>query len=185
MMLKNLIRIGSLITLLSIATLCNAETTTVNIPDSYNYQVGWQYSRSASGFSLKIPIANQYFAQPIFAFGMTQNPGLAGGPAGGTAGSNTNGHFAIGLRGMRQLPSRGSFQPYTGIGWGHSENFTGSTLSSATITKGNTGLEAFLGVEYQKYILRPSLEIGLGSYTKADGSYYAGTTFNFALMYTF
>ncbi len=177
--MKHLCRIGFVIALLLSATiLCNADITSINLSDSPHYQVGWQYSRASSGFTLKIPFGNLYFLQPIFAFSMTQNPS----PADTTS---ANGHFALGLRGIRELPPRNDFQPYAGVSWGHSENFAGSTLTSTTVTKGNAGFETFLGVEYQKYIFRPSLEIGLGSYSKADGSYYAGTTFNFAFMYEF
>ncbi len=180
---KRFIQISSVITILtaalfSITVGCAAEpimTTVINPP---RYQAGWQYSRSASGFSVKIPITETISIQPVFSFGMTQNPGSQGT-------TNANGHFALGLRGVHNLPARGNFQPYAGIGWGHSENFSGPTLATAKITKGNTGFETFIGAEYQKYIIQPSLEMGLGSYTKADGSYYAGITFNFALMYTF
>jgi hypothetical protein len=40
-------------------------------------------------------------------------------------------------------------------------------------------------VEYQKYIIRPSMEIGMGSYIKKDGDYYAGLSINEGLAYFF
>lgn len=177
-MLRNSLRLGFMVfMLLGVSTLGNATPVDTAIPQTARYQVGWQFTRSGNGFSIKIPVLDCYYIQPLFAFSMNQQPGTNQGTA--------QGHFALGLRGIRQLPARGSFQPYAGIGWGHSENFSGTNLSSAVVTKGNTGYEAFLGVEYQKYIIRPTLEIGLGSYTRADGSYYAGTTFNLGLMYSF
>jgi hypothetical protein len=179
-MLKNNLRLGFMVfMLLAASTVSNAATVGNTIPQTPHYQVGWQFTKSGNGFSIKIPVLDCYYIQPLFAFTMNQKPNSS------TQSGTAEGHFALGIRGIRQLPGRGYFQPYTGIGWGHSENFTGTNLSSATITKGNTGYEAFLGVEYQKYIIRPTLEIGLGSYNKADGSYYAGTTFNLGLMYSF
>jgi hypothetical protein len=175
-MLKNTLRLSFVVLmLLGVGTLANAATFGTDIPQPARYQVGWQFTKSGNGFSIKIPVLDYYYIQPIFAFGMSDKPDA------GTA----KGHFALGLRGIRQLPARGNFQPYAGIGWGHSEDFSGASLASSVITQGNTGYEAFLGVEYQKYIIRPTLEIGLGSYNRADGSYYAGTTFNFGLMYSF
>ena len=176
-MLKNgLIICFTVILLFMTATLSYADTaTTTDFPNPLHYQVGWQITNSASGFSLKIPVKNQFYIQPIFAFSINENQGTTG----------TNGHFDLGIRGIRRLPERGNFLPYVGVGLGHCENYTGPTLGSATINSGNTGFEAFLGVEYQKYVIRPSLEIGLGSYSNADGSYYAGTTLNLGLMYSF
>lgn len=175
-MLKNSLRLGLAVSmLLGVSVLGNAATFGPNIPQPARYQVGWQFTKAGNGFSIKIPVQDYYYIQPLLAFSMSDEPGA------GTA----EGHFALGLRGIRQLPARGNFQPYAGFGWGHSEVFSGTNLFSAVITKGSTGYEAFLGVEYQKYIIRPTLEIGLGSYNRADGSYYAGTTFNFGLMYSF
>lgn len=161
--------------LLGASSLGNAAILASDIPEPARYQVGWQFTKSGNGFSVKIPVQDYYYIQPLFAFSMNDKPGD------GTA----HGHFVLGLRALRQLPGRGDFQPYAGIGWGHSEDFAGTNLSSAVITNGNTGYEAFMGVEYQKYVIRPTLEIGLGSYNRADGSYYAGTTINLGLMYSF
>ena len=175
-MLKHTLRISfMIIMLLGFSSLGNAAIVTSGIPQPARYQVGWQFTKSGNGFSIKIPVEDFYYIQPLFSFSMSDQPGDGA----------AQGHFALGLRGIRQLPGRGDFQPYVGIGWGHSEDFAGTNLSSAVITKGNTGYEAFLGVEYQKYVIRPTLEIGLGSYTRADGSYYAGTTVNLGLMYAF
>lgn len=177
-MLKNSLRLGFMVfLLLAGSTVGSAATIGSAIPQPAHYQVGWQFTKSGNGFSIKIPVLDYYYIQPFFAFSMNEKPGASQ--------SSAKGHFALGLRGIRQLPARGNFQPYAGIGWGHSEDFSGTNLSSTVITRGNTGYEAFLGVEYQKYIIRPTLEIGLGSYNRADGSYYAGTTFNLGLMYSF
>ena len=151
--------------------------TDATIPKELHYQVGWQISQAASGFSIKIPVINQFYIQPLFVFSMNQKTG--------TTSPNAKGHLAVGLRGSYRLPERGNFQPYVGAGWGHTEDFAGASLTQTAITKGSTGFEVFLGVEYQKYVFRPTLEIGLGTYARADGSSYAGTTFNLGLMYSF
>jgi hypothetical protein len=175
-MRKKILGLGlTVFMVLGVSILGNADTIDSNSPQPARYQVGWQFSKTGNGFSIKIPFQEYYYIQPVFAFKMSDQPGT------GTA----QGHFVVGLRGILQLPARDDFQPYAGISWGHSEDFAGTNVSQAVITKGNTGYEAFLGVEYQKYIIRPTLEIGLGSYNRADGSYYAGTTFNFGLMYSF
>lgn len=177
-MLKKSLILGSIIALvLSVTIISQAETLTNDPAENLHCQVGWQYSQPTTGFSIKIPVLNKYYLQPIFAFQMTQKPG--------TSDANANGHFALGIRGICQLPARSDFQPYTGVSIGHSEDFSGTALSTATITTGETGITAFLGVEYRKYIFRPSVEIGLGSFNKSDGSYDAGTILNFACMYSF
>ena len=177
-MFKNSLMISLTIILLFItAPVSDADDTAMDTdsPKELHYQVGWQITNSASGFSIKIPVNDQYYLQPIFAFSLNENPGT----------TVTNGYFALGIRGIRRLPERGNYLPYIGLSLGHSENYSGPANGSATITSGNTGCEFFLGVEYLKYVIRPSLEIGLGSFTKSDGSYYAGTTLNLGLMYSF
>lgn len=141
------------------------------------FGIGYQFSRPANGFSLKIPVTNTIYLQPIFAFGMTgQNDSTQ---------SSTRGSFAFGIRGTFDLPARGDFQPYTGLAIGHNEEFSGTTPSNTTATKGGTGYEAFMGVEYQKWLIHPAIEVALGGFNKIDGGFLAGTTFNAGVTYYF
>lgn len=143
----------------------------------HGFGIGYQFSRPADGFSLKIPVTDTIYLQPIFAFGMTEKKEPAP--------NSTQGSFAFGLRGTYDLPARGDFQPYAGLAIGHHEEFSGTTPESTTATKGGTGYEIFLGVEYQKWLIRPAVEIGLGGFDKIEGGFLAGTTFNVGVMYYF
>lgn len=134
--------------------------------------LGWQFSRPASGFSLKIPY-KAFYLQPIFGFSMTKTP------------DSTNGHFSLGIRGIYNLTPHSYVQPYAGVSWGHSEDFSGTSVSDSKIVNGGSGYETFFGVEYQKYLLRPALEIGMGNYKKIDNNYYAGVVCNFSVLYYF
>ena len=58
------------------------------------YAVGYQFSRPASGFTVKIPISGQYFLQPVFAFTLVEKQDL----------SRKN--LALGLRAISNLPAR-------------------------------------------------------------------------------
>ena len=135
--------------------------------------IGYQVTRPASGFSIKIPVKDNFYLQPTFSYSVAQKP------------ESINGHLAFGVRGIDFLPTRGDFHPYMGLSWGYSENFSGSTLETTSVTKGGNGYEAFMGIEYQKYALRPALEIGMGTMAKVDGSYYAGAIVNCSLIYYF
>ena len=143
----------------------------------HGFGIGYQFSRPANGFSLKIPVTDTIYLQPIFAFGMTEKND--------SSQSSTEGSFAFGLRGTYDLPSKGDFQPYAGVAIGHNEEFSGTNPESTTVTKGGTGYEAFLGVEYQNWLIRPAFEIGLGGFNKSDGGFLAGTTLNVGVMYYF
>jgi hypothetical protein len=136
------------------------------------YAVGYQFSRPASGFTIKIPINEHYFIQPIFAFTLVEKENLA------------RKNLAYGLRAISNLPPRQEFRPYAGVSWGHSEGFYDDTETSPTTT-GGTGFDAFIGVEYEKYMIHPTLEIGLGSYARSDSSFLVGTTFSFSVLYYF
>ncbi len=135
-----------------------------------DFAVGWQFSRPASGLSVKIPIKDQYYLQPIFAFSLTEND------------QTTAGHLSLGLRASLDLPTRNDFHPYTGVSWGYSKDFKETQVENRTI---ENGLQGFFGVEYQKYLVRPALEIGMGTFQNADGTNFAGMTYNFSLFYYF
>lgn len=154
--------------ILAMAAACGAEDQPLT-----HFGIGYQFTRPASGFSIKIPVKNNYYLQPTFSYSMVEKKDLV------------NGHLALGLRGIGYLPTRNNFHPYAGLSWGYSENFAGNSLDNAAVTKGGNGYEAFVGVEYQKFALRPALEIGMGTFAKIDGSYYAGAVINFSLIYYF
>ena len=135
-----------------------------------DYAIGWQFSRPASGFSLKIPYLDDYYIQPIIAVVMNQNDTI------------TNGHYALGIRGVYNLDAHQDFLPYAGAGLGYSESFR---KGDDSFSNGNIAYEAFFGVEYRKYLIRPSLEIGLGGLNKYDGSFHAGVICNLAVLYYF
>ncbi len=137
------------------------------------YAFGWQFSRPANGFSVKIPIKEDYYLQPIFAVSMAEKD------------NSTQGHYALGLRGIYHLPIQEDFQPYVGVALGYSENFEGTSFKDSSVNNGGTGYEAFFGVEYQKYLIRPALEIGLGGFNKFDHTHFAGLIANFSVMYYF
>ena len=136
-----------------------------------DYAIGWQVSEPASGFCLKIPYQVDYYIQPIFTISMSEK------------GASTTGNYALGIRGIYVLPQHQDFLPYAGVALGYSENYTRTNDSSSS--NGNFGYETFFGVEYQKYLLRPALEIGIGGSNKNDGSFHAGVICNLAMLYYF
>jgi hypothetical protein len=136
------------------------------------YTIGWQYSRPVNGLSVKIPINQDYILQPVVSFYDSEDDHLA------------DGRYSTGLRLLTNLPKRGDFHPYAGISAGHFKTYQITDDLTTKSISGN-GYEAFFGVEYQKYMIRPSLEIGMGSYIKKDGDYYAGLSINAGLAYFF
>jgi hypothetical protein len=156
-----------LLVFLSVATNCLADEA---IPRR-DYAVGWQVSEPASGFCLKIPYQNVYYIQPIFAISMSKKD------------ASTSGNYALGIRGIYNLQQHQDFLPYAGAAIGYSTSYT-KTIDASTST-GNFGYEAFFGVEYQKYLIRPALEVGIGGSNKNDGSFHAGVIYNFSMLYYF
>ena len=148
---------------------CKAESSL----NRREYAFGWQFSRPTSGLSVKIPLQEQYYIQPIFALSLSdQNEA-------------TDGYFSFGVRGIWDLPTRDDLHPYAGVAWGYAEDFNGKNVKNSTVSKAARGFQSFFGVEYQKFLLRPAVEIGLGSFRNNDGSYFAGVTYNFSLLYYF
>lgn len=127
------------------------------------YSVGWQYSRPAEGLSVKIPILDGLLLQPIISFEDT----------------GSKSEHSIGVRLIQPFEANDDFMPYAGAAIGHHRRRTNSSSVSGF------GYEAFFGLEYQKYLIRPSIEIGMGSYTKKNGDDYAGFSINVGLMYAF
>jgi hypothetical protein len=168
---KLLVSFLILLLMLTVTASCWAQVDVVG--DSPHFGIGYQITRPASGFSVKIPIKNNYYLQPTLSYSLVEKK------------DSVNGHLAMGLRGIAFLPTQSDFHPYAGLSWGYSENFAGNALETTTVIKGGNGYEAFLGVEYQRYALRPALEIGMGTYANIDGSYYAGAVVNFSLVYYF
>jgi hypothetical protein len=138
-----------------------------------DYAIGWQFSKPASGLSLKIPIKQIYYLQPIFTLLQVEQN------------NQSTSHVAFGIRGIYEFQSRYDFRPYAGVALGCSNDFSATTPAGNSDNKSSTGYEAFFGVEYQKYLLRPALEIGMGNYFESDHNNYAGITFNFSLLYYF
>ncbi len=138
-----------------------------------DYAIGWQFSRPTSGISLKIPVADSYYLQPILALNMSQKE------------KNTDGRLGIGLRGILDLSTHNYYHPYAGAAWGYSERFGGDSPGDSKVSQVAHGFEGFFGVEYQKYLLRPAFEIGMGSFRNSDGSYYAGLVYNLSVLYYF
>lgn len=127
------------------------------------YSVGFQYSRPAQGLSVKIPIQEDLLLQPIISF----------------EDDDSESEHSIGFRLLKPFEENEDFRPYAGGAIGHYKRETDSSSHSGF------GYEAFFGIEYQKYLIRPSIEIGMGSYTKKNGDHYAGFSINAGLMYTF
>lgn len=127
--------------------------------------VGWQHTNPASGFSVKFPVGDDYYLQPFLSFSIDRQDG------------HTSGDIDYGLRGLYLLPNRRYIQPYAGVGWGRAENYDSNEKEY--------GYQVFVGAEYRKFILVPAVEVGLGGFSKADGSFHAGTTLNFSLFYYF
>lgn len=148
---------------------CVAETS----QNRRDYAFGWQFSRPTSGLSLKIPFQEQYYIQPVFAMSLSDRSGSA------------DGYVSFGLRGILDLPTRNDLHPYAGVAWGYSKDFIEKSVAQSTKLKSARGFQSFFGVEYQKYLLRPAFEIGLGSFRNNDDSYFAGVTYNLSLLYYF
>jgi hypothetical protein len=149
-------------------------TTAASAAETPNegYTFGWQYSRPVNGISVKVPIYQDYFLQPVVSLNISEDDHLA------------DGRYSAGLRFFANLPERGDFQPYAGISAGHFKTYQKTDELTTESISGN-GYEAFFGVEYQKYIIRPSIEIGMGSYIKKNGDYYAGLSVNAGVAYFF
>lgn len=140
-------------------------------PFRRDYAIGWQISQPASGFSIKVPFQTNYYLQPIFSIAMSQKETTA------------TGNYAFGVRSIYNLEKRQDFLPYVGAALGYSKSFEKEAKSSASNSR--FGYQGFFGVEYQKYLLRPALEVGIGGINKSDGSYHAGVVFNLSLLYYF
>ncbi len=152
-----------------LAGVCRAESAL----GRRDYAFGWQFSRPTNGLSLKIPIQEQYYIQPICALSLSGKS------------EETDGYFTFGIRGIWDLPTRNDLHPYAGVAWGYAEDFDGSNVRNSKVSKAARGFQSFFGVEYEKFVLRPAVEIGLGSFRNNDGSYFAGVTYNFSLLYYF
>ncbi|HBE77497.1 MAG TPA: hypothetical protein DDW65_06890 [Firmicutes bacterium] len=141
------------------------------------YAVGWQISQPASGFSLKIPYQTDFYIQPIFTVSMSHQETI------------TYGHYALGLRGIYNLQPHQDLLPYTGAALGYAHSFRKKTDSDSDSNSGSSdgsfAYQAFFGVEYQKYLIRPALEVGIGGSNKSDGTFQAGVIFNLSVMYYF
>jgi len=133
--------------------------------------VGWQISSPASGFSLKIPYQAHYYFQPVFSIAMSQKDNI------------TNGNYAFGIRGVYNFEQRQDFLPYIGAALGHSKSF--EKTADLSSNSSSFGYQGFFGVEYQKYLLRPALEIGIGGANNSDGSFRAGVICNLSMLYYF
>ena len=139
-------------------------------PGRRDYAVGWQFSSPASGFSVKIPYQTDYYLQPVFSVAMSEED------------ASTTGNYAIGLRGIYDLEKRGNFLPYIGAALGYSKKFENG--SDSDFSKSRFGYQGFFGVEYQKYLLRPAFEIGIGGINNSD-SFHAGVICNLSILYYF
>lgn len=131
----------------------------------HSYGFGWQHTKPAQGFSVKIPVGEDYYLQPLLSFSIDRSE------------DQTSGHYDLGIRGLYLFPNQGFLQPYIGVGWGRSRDY--DSKESAY------GYEAFAGIEYREYFLVPALELGLGGHSKSDDSFHAGTTIGFSLFYYF
>lgn len=127
--------------------------------------VGWQHTKPAGGFSVKFPVCDDYYLQPLLSFSIDRKN------------DDTSGDIDYGLRGLYLLPDRRHIQPYAGIGWGRTESYDSG--------QEEYGYEVFVGAEYKEFLLVPAIEIGLGGFSKSDGSFHAGTTLNFSVFYYF
>lgn len=142
-----------------------------SVANSRQWAVGWQYSRPVTGLSLRCPILNDYYLQPVFLVDMNNE------------GESCNEMIELGLRGIYNLKLQNDFRPYTGIGLGFNKKKTG-TATEFNI-RGGTGFEVFFGIEYLKYPVHPSLELAIGGFDRMGGNFEAGITGNFMLMYYF
>lgn len=135
----------------------------------FEWAFGLQYTRPSSGISVIYPLDADFSLQPIFYIDVNHN---------------TTESLAYGLRGIYKLPTQPNINPYLGFGLGHNYHLQNSS-SAASVKKGGEGCEAFFGVVYNKYFIRPSIEIALGAYKQRNGDYEAGITLNIAAMYYF
>jgi hypothetical protein len=135
----------------------------------FDWAIGLQYTRPSSGISLIYPLDADFSLQPIFYIDVNHN---------------TTESLAYGLRGIYKLTTQPNINPYLGFGLGRNYHLQNPS-STVSVGKGGEGCEAFFGVVYNKYLLRPSIEIALGAYERHNGDYDAGITLNIAAMYYF
>lgn len=156
----------------ALGTRCSADPVSPDL-GRRDFGFGWQFFQPASGLSLKIPIQNDYYLQPIFSFAMKEEA------------ESLQKHFAIGIRGIYDFPARYDFRAYSGVALGHWFTLNNPASANHAAARSGSGYQAFFGVEYQKYLLRPALELGLGGYWSPEGNFTAGLVFNFSMLYYF
>lgn len=138
-----------------------------------DYAVGWQYTSIASGISVKFPLGDHTYVQPIFALSLYDGDG------------QTEGNYALGLRGTLGFPTFHDLNPYIGWGIGHQRSFHGASFSSSSTDEERTGFQAFFGLEYRRHSFRPALELGVTGIHRSDGSLRVGTSINLGVHYYF
>lgn len=170
MILKKQLTIGlALLLLLTLSLKCMAASGDLNRRE---WGFGWQFSQPAGGLSVRCPIEKDYYLQPILLVNINDRNGTV------------DEEIAYGLRGIYNLPPQGDFRPYTGIGIGYNKK-TNGTVGETARFRGGSGFEAFFGIEYIKYVVRPTIDIAIGGFNRIDGGYDAGITCNLSLMYYF
>ena len=156
-----------------VMTLSAASSTHAKYLARPDYAVGWLYTPVASGVSIKFPLDETVYIQPVFALTLYDGSG------------KTEGNYALGIRGLVGFPTAHNLHPYLGVGFGHQRSFHGSSLRHSTTDEERTGFQAFFGMEYKKYTFRPALEIGITGIARSDGSLRVGTSANFGVYYYF
>jgi hypothetical protein len=71
------------------------------------------------------------------------------------------------------------------LGIRHNERYSSSPEQHDPLIRGGSGYEVFFGFEYDKYPIRPALELGLGGFNRIEGGSRAGITCNISVFYYF
>lgn len=130
------------------------------------FAVGWIYTPLSSGLTVKIPVHNNIYLQPLLSVDISNSL------------QNTEGSYALGLRGIIGFPLSNSLYPYIGAGVGHNRSFHGTSLNRSTIDEERSGFQAFFGLELQKNLIHPAVEIGIMGLHRSDDSFHIGTSIN-------
>lgn len=135
------------------------------------FAVGWIYTPLSAGLTVKIPIDNNFYLQPLFSVNVYNGNG------------QTDGAYSLGLRGTMGLPNVDNFYPYIGAGFGHTRSFHGSNVTDSTTDEQRQGFEGFFGMEFRGHLIRPAIEVGIMGLHRSDGSYHIGTSIDFGAYY--
>lgn len=131
------------------------------------FAVGWIYTPLASGLTVKIPMRNNTFLQPLLSVDISNSD------------QSTEGSYALGLRTLMGFRLTNGLYPYIGAGIGHQRSFHGSHSATTITDEERFGFQTFFGLELQKNFIHPAIEIGIMGLQRSDNSLHFGTSINF------